>query len=239
MVVFACLGAVLLAAPGTSGAFLSDTEQATDNSVAAGTVDVKLSEVGPATENSTTDDQSVDTATATWLDSEHEDAGGGRDDVVNNTLQIEDGASSRSIGRVNLTVTYAENDSDGPEGNADVTARSMVIETLTYRDQDLVGSVVVDENGNGHVDLEDLTLGDTADNLSTLEGFGSSTGAGLTLAINGEVSAFQGAPDPGGGPGGGSGGASGEGIEFTVIVRCTGGGFSDADRSTDNVVIHA
>lgn len=240
---FACLAATLLAAPATTGAFLSDSTVATDNSLVTGTLDVTLSEVGPATENSTTDDQSVDTARATWLDPSHEDAGGDQGDVVNNTLRIGAGGSSLAVQRVNLTVTYVENDSDGTEANADATARSMVVETATYRGRDLVGTAIVDENGNGYVDLADMTLGDSADNLSTLQGFGAASGANLTLAIDGDTSAFRGAPDPGGGPGGGgtgggSGGAAGEGIEFTLTVRCSGAGFVDDDQSTANVIIY-
>lgn len=220
----ACLGALLLVGPATTGAFLFDIDASTANPLTVGTLDTKLSEVGAATEDSTTDDQSVDTATDTWEDQELSAGALVINDVVNNTLRINNSKSDYAVETVNVTVSYVENDSDGTSGNPDNTSSTLVVTSLEYQNTELVGSEVVDENGNGEVDVQDLTMGDTAANLSTLDGMTAGGSADLTLVIEGNRALLD--------------LSTGDGVDFTLKVRSTGAGFTDRDQSLNNTIIY-
>ena len=222
----ACLGMLLAHPGGVTAAFVFDLDTSGANPVAGGTLDTKLTEVGPATRDGTTDEAGEDGIEDTWQDLEH-DSVLSPDAAVNNTVRIDNTGSSLDADRVNVTVTYVENDSSlGTPGNADETARTLVVESLTYKNTDLLGSEVVDENDDGNVDLEDLTLGETASNLSQLSGLTASGTADLRIVIDGD-SGLLGLT------------GSGDGLDITVIITARAGGFEDADKSRNNTIIYA
>ena len=222
-----CLGMLLAHPGGVTAAFVFDLDTSGANPVAGGTLDTKLTEVGPATRDGTTDEAGEDGIEDTWQDLEH-DSVLSPDAAVNNTVRIDNTGSSLDADRVNVTVTYVENDSEGSltsgtTGNADETARTLVVESLTYKDTDRLGSEVVDENDDGDVDLEDLTLGETASNLSQLSGLTASGTADLRIVIDGD-SGLVGSDD---------------GLDITVTITARAGGFEDADKSRNNTIIYA
>jgi hypothetical protein len=223
----ACLGMLLAHPGGVTAAFVFDLDTSGANPVAGGTLDTKLTEDGPATQDGTTDEAGEDGIEDTWQDFEH-DSPLSSDTAVNNTVRIDNTGSSLDADRVNVTVTYVENDSEGSltSGNADETARTLVVESLTYKDTDRLGSEVVDENNDGDVDLEDLTLGQTASNLSQLSGLTASGTADLRIVIDGD----RGLLSPVG---------SDDGLDITVTITARAGGFEDADKSRNNTIIYA
>lgn len=222
----ACLGMLLAHPGGVAAAFVFDLDTSGANPVAGGTLDTKLTEVGSATQDGTTDEAEEDGIEDTWQDLEH-DSALSSDTAVNNTVRIDNTGSSLDADRVNVTVTYVENDSSlvtsGTTGNADETARTLVVESLTYKDTDRLGSEVVDENNDGDVDLEDLTLGQTASNLSQLSGLTASGTADLRIVIDGDSGLVR----------------SGDGLDITVTITARAGGFEDADKSRNSTIIYA
>lgn len=217
---------VVLWHPATTAALLEDRERSNENAVAGGTLDVALSEVGAGTEDSTLDETDDDTLDETWKDLSHEPTLGASD-AVDNTVRIDNGRSSLAASRVNVTVSYTEDDGLlGIDGNADGTARTLVIDSLEYGNTELVGTEVVDENGNGHVDLEDLTLGTTAANLSDLDGIAVDGTVDLRLVVDGSRQLLDGV------------GAE-DGVDITVTVRAESPTFVDTDRSTGNTIRYA
>lgn len=223
----ACLGMLLAHPGGVTAAFVFDLDTSGANPVAGGTLDTKLTEVGPATQDGTTDEAGEDGIEDTWQDLEH-DSALSSDTAVNNTVQINNTDSSLNADRVNVTVTYVENDSEGSltSGNADETARTLVVESLTHKGTELVGSEVVDENGNDNVDLEDLTLGETATNLSRLSGIAATTTADLRVSLNGGAGLLSGV-------------SGGDGVTITITVQAENAGFADADVSGSNTIRYA
>jgi predicted ribosomally synthesized peptide with SipW-like signal peptide len=209
--------------PGTA-AWLTDSDASTGNTVEAGVSDLKLSEIGPATRDSTTDETRTDAVTDTWEDLSHDETLG--EAPVNNTLALNNSASSLAASRVNATVSYAENDSAlGSSGNPDRTARTIRVVECIYGGTDLVGSEITDENGNGRIDLEDTTMGETKRNLSSLSGVPAGGGVDLTLSFDGDRGLLTGV-------------AGGDGLDITVEVR-THASFVDRDTSRDNTIRYA
>lgn len=147
-----------------AAAFYADAAATRENAVAGGVLDVKLSEVGPATQESTTDETRSDAVRDTWEDANHATDGS---ETVSNVLAVNNSASDLVADRANLTISFVENDSGigATAGNAPNTSRTIGITKFTYAGTDLLASAVADENGNDRIDLEDLTLGETASNL--------------------------------------------------------------------------
>lgn len=211
-------------APATAVALLADTDVSGNNGVDGGVLDLKLSEVGAATQDSTADEQSADAIADTWEDRSHATDGS---DTVENAVALNNSESSVAADRVNVTVSYVENDTDlGSGGNAYKTARTIEVTTFTYDGAELVGTELTDVNGNGIVDAEDLTNGTNAENLSSLSG----VAAGETVTLEVGLSGKSGLLDSVG---------SGDGIDVEVRVRIHAGGFAETDPSTDNTVIYA
>ena len=222
----ACLGMLLTHPGGVTAAFVLDVDTSGANPVAGGTLDTKLTEVGPATQDSTTDEAGEDSIDDTWQDLEH-DSVLNSDAAVSNTVRIDNTGSSLDADHVNVTVTYFESDGSlGTPGNADETARTLVVESLTYKGTELVGSGVVDENNNGDVDLEDLTLGETASNLSRLSGVSATATADLRVSLNGDAGLLLSV-------------SGGDGLTITITIRAENAGFADADISKNDTIRYA
>jgi hypothetical protein len=225
VIVGVVLTAAIATAP-TTVAHYTDTETSFDNPVAATVLDLKLSEVGDPTED-TTDETGADLVDATWADSNHDtDVFGIGNDPVENTLRIDNRNSSVAADSIGIDVTYVEADDGGTADNVDYTASTMVLDALSYSGTSLLGTEIADENDNGEYDVEDLTLGQTASNLSHLSGLSASGTADLRIIIDGN-SGLLGLI------------GSGDGLDITVTVTARAGGFADADESRNNTVIYA
>lgn len=223
IVVVVCVLVAVSTAPGAVALF-TDGDASTANTVEGGTVDLKLSEVGPATPDSTTDETMEDAVADTWEDLNHDKTLG--EPPVNNTLRLDNARSSLDANRVNATVSYAENDTTlSISGNADETARTIEINEFVYDGTDLVGAKIADENGNGRVDLEDLTLGDTRRNLSSLSGVASGSSVDMTVSFEGERDLLTGV-------------GGGDGVDITVEIRAHAS-FVDRDVSHNNTIQYA
>lgn len=218
------LGLAVVVTPPQSGAFFANTGSASQNAIQGGVLDLKLTESGPTNgEGSTTDESEVDTVYDTWEGTAHDSLGG---DNVSNTLTLDNNASTVDATRVNITVTFAENDSSTNDGNVPNTSRTMEVTGFKYDGTNLVGSELTDQNGNGQLDVEDLTLGSNADNLSSLSGVAADESTTLTLYLSGSADLIAGV-------------GSGDGIDITVAIRVHASGFTDADRSVNNTIQYA
>jgi type II secretory pathway pseudopilin PulG len=224
VVVGVVLAAAIATAP-TTVAHYTDTETSFDNPVAATVLDLKLSEVGPATEDSTTDETGADFVDATWADS-NQHGGLLVNDPVENTLRIDNSNSAGAADSIGIDVTYVEADDGGTTDNVDDTASTMVLDAFSYGGTSLLGTEITDENGNGDYDVEDLTLGQTASNLSQLSGLTAAGTADLRIIIDDNSGLL--------GPIG-----SGDGLDITVTVTARAGGFKDADESKNTTIIYA
>jgi hypothetical protein len=226
VIVGVVLAAAIATAP-TTVAHYTDTEASFDNPVAATVLDLKLRGVGAATEDSTADETGADLVAETWADSKHDtDVFGIGNDPVENTLRIDNRNSSVAADSIGIEVTYGEADDGGTADNVDYTASTMVLDALSYSGTSLLGTEIADENDNGEYDVEDLTLGQTASNLSELSGLSASGTADLRIIIDGN-SGLLGLI------------GSGDGLDITVTVTARAGGFKDADESRNNTVIYA
>jgi hypothetical protein len=224
VIVGVVLAAAIATAP-TTVAHYTDTETSFDNPVAATVLDLKLSEVGAATEDSTTDETGADLVDATWMDSIHYD-GLLANDQVENTLRIDNSNSAVAADSIGIEVTYVEADDGSPDGDVDDTASTMVLAAFSYGGTSLLGTEIADENGNGEYDVEDLTLGETASKLSELSGLSASGTADLRIVIDGHTGLLGGLLDS-------------DGLDITVTVTARAGGFADADESRNNTIIYA
>ena len=223
IVVVVCVLVAVSTAPGAVALF-TDGDASTANTVEAGTADLKLSEVGPTTRDSTTDETMEDAVADTWEDPNHDKTLG--EPPVNNTLRLDNARSSLDANRVNATVSYGENDTMfGTSGNADETARTIRIVEFVYDGTDLNGSKITDENGNGRVDLEDLTLGDTRRNLSSLSGVASGSSVDMTVSFEGDRDLLTGV-------------GGGDGVDIAVEIRAHAS-FVDRDVSRNNTIRYA
>ena len=223
VVLWLLIGLVVGSVP-TVFALVTDTDASAQNTIEGGTLDLKLSEIGPATRDSTTDETRADVVTDTWEDLSHDETVD--PEPVNNTLMLNNSNSSVDADRVNVSVSYTENDTSlGTSGNPDATARTIRILEFTYAGTDLVGTEITDENGNGRVDLEDLTLGDTEQNLTTLSGVAAGNAAALTISFDGDrglLSLVE----------------SGDGLDIGIELRVHAGA-DDRDTSANNTIRYA
>lgn len=207
-----------LAPPGSS-AFLTDASTVGGNTAQIGTFDAALSEEGPHTENSTVDEQSVDEARDTWEDYSHENESV---DPVNNTLRIENPSTTYDTDHVNITFTYAQNDSGVNDlvDDSTETAKSLNVSVLEYGGTDLLSQRVTDTNGNGALDVDDVA----AANLSRLGGISAGGNKTLTMSVSGDSTSNNNV-------------AGGDGIDFLVEIElATRTSWRDTDRSTDNTI---
>lgn len=206
-----------------TGARYADTDTA-DGAVSGGVLDPTLSQLGPATADSETTESDADTVTETWADYAH-DTGGG--ETVTNTLQLSNENATVGATAVNLTVSYAENDTaDGMAGNAESTAQTIVVEEFVYNGTDLVNSTFIDENGNGRIDLDDLVVANNDDNLSSLSGIDAGTARNLTITLSGTASLLDIV-------------SSGDGVDFHIAIRANRGSFVDDDAARVNTIQYA
>lgn len=223
LIVVAVCVAVVAGPPPTTGAFLTDTDASAQNAVRGGTVDLKLNETGPASHDSTTDEHGVDVVHDTWEDLDHSTDGSS---VVNNTLAVNNSASSLAVDTVNVSVSYSENDTDlGTGGNPDDTATTIGVEAFVYNGTDLVGTELTDLNGNGKVDVNDLTSGTNAENLSALSGVGAAESVSLTVRFSGSAGLLD--------------SPSGDGIDITLAVCGERASFVDRDTATNATIRYA
>lgn len=201
-----------------SGAYLSDDAAGAGN-LQAGVLDVKLSEVGHPTGDGTADERGEDRLHRTWGDYNHSVLGA---DSVTNTVEVNT-SGDLAVDTVNVSVSYAENDSASDDGNAANTSRTIEVTNVTYDGRDLTAADLTDQNGNGLLDLADLTHGSNADNLSSLSGFGSDGSASLTITFSGEADTLDGV-------------GSGDGVDVRVDVRGEAASFADSDDSINNTI---
>lgn len=226
MVVLISFGMLFLHPVGSTSAYVFDDETSSQNTISGGTLDGKLSEVGAATQGSTLDELLENTLDETWKDTSHESILS-LSAAVNNTARINNSESSLQADRVNVTVSYTESDGLlGTGGNADKTAQTLTIESFTYQNTELVGTEIVDENGDGEVDIYDLTIGGTATNLSQLSGVSAGGTADLHLSINGDAGLLSGV-------------GSEDGVNIQVTIQLEHASFDDSDVSQNNVIRYA
>lgn len=222
----AALAVVVLAllASTTAVALLADGDASGSNGVSGGSLDLKLAEVGNATQDGTDDEQATDAVVDTWEDRSHATDGS---EAVRNALALNNSESSVAADRVNVTVGYAENDTDlGSGGNPDRTARTVEVTRFVYDGGDLLESEVSDRNANGIVDVEDLTNGTNARNLSSLSGPGPGETVALNLTLSGKADLLSGV-------------GTGDGIDAELEIRVHAGGFAESDRARDNTLRYA
>lgn len=207
---------LIVYSPYVTFAFSQDTDQSAKNTLQAGSFDGKLAEIGPATENSTTDESDTDQIRDTWEDYSHTN---GTTDPVNNTIEISNVNTSYSVDRVNVTASYTENDSALLDnGNAGNTAQTLNITTFRYNGTSYLGSIP-DANSNGAKDLDDL-----AQSTVTVDGIPANDSVSLTMEIAGDSSSNENI--------GGD-----DGIDFTVsFTTIVGESWSDTDRATQNTI---
>lgn len=204
----------------SSVALLANTGIADQNPIHSGALDSKLSEQGPATQDSTTDGISADIVSNTWEDQAHNTLG---TDNVSNTLEVNNSASTLTANVVNITISHTENDSDANDGNAVNTSRTLEVTAFSYDGDDLTDTELTDQNGNGRLDVDDLTRGSNAENLSTLTGIAAGQTAQLTIAISGSTGLISGVE-------------SGDGVDIIVKLRVQRRSFADTDYSTNNTI---
>lgn len=206
----------LAAAPPATFTLSRDTDWSAPNSIQAGSFDGKLTELGPATENGTTDESAADRLRDTWEDYSHTN---GTTDPVNNTVDVENPNTSFAVRAVNVTASYAENDSALLNNdNAQTTAKTLNVSTFRFNGTSYKADIT-DANGNGRVDIDDL-----ARTTTTLDGIAANESAALTLAIAGNS---QQSNNIGGD----------DGIDFTIsVTTAVGPSWNDTDRSMNNTI---
>lgn len=215
--------AVVLAVSLASGwtlAGLVDTEEL-DAQLGAGSFDVQLSEVGPATADSTTDQHDATDVEDTWEDYSHPTDATGE---VTNTLQLELTEASSAANYVTLDVAYRQNDTvseSTDDGNA--TAKTLEVVRFEYDGTELTGSRIEDANGNGIVDLHDAARAD----LDGLDGFAPGEPVALTITLRGDASRHRSVD-------------GGDGLDVAVTVR-TGvrDSWRDGGVSRNNTIQYA
>lgn len=223
----AALAAIVVAvlAPTTTVALLADADTGGNNGASGGVLDLKLSEVGNPTQDGTVDERMADAVTDTWEDRSHAIDGS---EAVENALALNNSASSVAANRVDVTVRYAENDTDlGNGGNSDETASTVEVTRFAYDGTDLVGTELTDQNGNGIVDVADLTTGANAENLSSLSGLVAGETVELSVSLSGKADLLL------------DGVGSGDGIDIELGIRVRAGGFAETDPSKNNTVRYA
>lgn len=204
----------------SSGAYYLDTGVSDANTVDAGTLDVKLNETGSTNgHGSTTDESDADVVVDTWEDTNHDTLGTHN---VTNTIRIGNPGSTADVAEVNVSVEYVESDgTGGTVGNADNTSKTIAIKAFSYGGRDLTANLT-DLNGDGELDLYDLTLPGNEDELTGLSGVPVGGSADLTVALSGTGDLIGGVD-------------SGDGVDLTVWINASGG-FTDDDRSEDNTI---
>lgn len=218
LVVSGGLAVALVAVP-SSGAFYADTGASDRNAVQGESLDGKLDERGPTNgQDSTTDETGADAVRDTWEDRTHDTLGR---DNVSNTLTVNNSESTLAADRVDVAVEYAENDSGGTGGNAVNASKTLAVTAFAYAGEDLTG-MLADENGNGQLDVDDLTRGSNVDALTGLSGVAAGGTANLTVAVSGVTDLIEGV-------------GAGDGVDVTVTITLRNG-FRDADVSTNNTI---
>lgn len=201
-----------------AAAFFADTTSADVGTVGAGVLDLKLTETGPATRGSTTDETQRDAVHDTFEDLKHDGS------PVKNTLRVDNTQSSLDAEQVGLVVTYAENDgSGGRKGNAKNTAQTIRLTRFSYQGTNLLNTAVGDENANGRLDVADLTLGQTKQNLATLSGVQAGGTADLIVELSGDKSLMTKVK-------------KNDGVDITFEIAGSAGSFTDEDTSTSNTI---
>lgn len=203
----------LVHAPPAVFAFSQDSDYSLQNFLQGGSFDGNLTEVGPATENSTTDEGNADQIRDTWEDYSHKN---GSVDPVNNTIEIGNPNTTFTVREVNVTASYTENDTTLNNLNAVSTAKTMNITMLRYNG---TNQTIKDANNNGRADLDDLSQ-----ITLTLDGVPANETVPLTLAIAGDATQDSGI--------GGN-----DGIDFTLqLTLVVDPSWRDADESTQNTI---
>lgn len=205
-------------------ALFTNTGLHTGGVTEGGVLDLKLSEVGPATAASTTDDTQRDTVRDTFEDLTYVSS----DTLqIGNTLRVENTASSLPIEQISVVVSYTESDGVvGQSGNANATARTISIDQFTYNDMNLLNTIIQDENGNGRIDIEDLTLGGTKQNLTAISSLQAGDTADLTITLSGDVMAAESI-------------GSEDGLNITIQLQGSTRSFTDRDTSINNTIRYA
>ena len=218
-----CLCTASLGGVPSAAALFIDTDTVAAGSVQAGSLDLKLSEVGPATRASTTDESQRDTVRDTFEDLSHSALLGST--PVRNTLRVDNTQSSLTTERIGLVVSYTESDgSSGRKGNAEATAQTIRLTQFTYKGANLLGTVIRDENTNGQYDVHDLTLGQTKTNLAALSGIVAGGTADVRVVFAGNRGLL------------GNLVRGRDGIDITFQIQGSAQSFLDIDSSTSKTI---
>lgn len=207
----------------SAAAFFVNTDTISGGTAQAGVLDLKLSEVGPATRSSTTDETQRDAVTDTFENPRYGLI------PVENTLQVDNTKSSLPADQISLRVTYTESDRTvnlinvGPQ----TTARTLTLATFTYQGTNLLGTVVQDENGNDQYDVDDLTSGQTRTNLAALPGIQAGGTADIRIEITRNTGLIGGISE------------GGDGIDMELQIEGSATSFTDSDSSTSNTIRYA
>lgn len=164
------LGAVVVLTVGTTYAFFSDSGTNTGNTFAAGTLDLKLSDANEI-------DQ--DSITTTWTMPSMAPG-----DSVSGSMTLKNtgtiAANHVEIGPVTNTVADV-----GIAANPDIDAY-LQITAASYDGDDLLtagGIQLVDSNGNGWIDLDDLESAANSGEGSQLDNLSAPAANGLTTKV--------------------------------------------------------
>lgn len=206
--------------PSLTMAHFHDIDRSEANPVQIGLFNADISEVGPATENSTLDETNADSVRDTWEDYAHQNQSV---DPVNNTIRIDNPTATHPVSQVSLTITYTQNDSglaDDPIDDSVATAKSLNISHFEYNGTSLIGNRITDTNGNDAIDLDDAAAAD----LSGLDGVPAGGSVTLTISISGDARNNDNV-------------AGGDGVNFRVEIELlTEPSWRDTDFSEDNTI---
>lgn len=221
VIVLACAVLLVGAAAMPAVGLLSDADASGNNPVTGAVVASTLDETGPASRESTTDERDPATVSDTWEDTAHPTDGSA---AVENTLTVDAGPATADSDTVAVVVSFVENDTGtaSTDGNGEQTAKSVQVTEFAYNGSDVLSTKLTDLNGNGNVDVEDLTNGSNADELATLGGVSAGSTADIDMTLSGSSTLLD----------------TGDGIDITVAVRTEASSYTDTDRSVNNTVIY-
>ncbi|WP_150123188.1 hypothetical protein [Haladaptatus sp. R4] len=210
----------------TAMAIFSDTDTIEGSVMQSGVLDIKLSEIGPTTHASTTDEHQQDTLHESFKDQSHGGLMG--TSAVTNTLRIDNSQSTLDAEQMGINVSYTEDDGTmGMSGNAETTAKTIQLTEFTYHGSNLLTTAIRDENGNGMLDVDDLTQGQTKRNLATLSGVNAGDTADIRIGLQGDTDLLESLLQPE------------DGINITFKLIASSHSFTDADSTTNNTIRYA
>lgn len=160
-----------------SRAILIDQEVSSGNSLAAGTMDLKISD---------SDEAAGDSLTMTWEGSNLRPGQG----TVSSQLEIKN-VGTVAANHVHITVVNSVTQGSGPGADsADPMDANLEIQTLQYNEAD-IKSYINDKNGNGIIDLDDWENTPLEDFSLELTDLNTDHNLSLTVGLRPETSALD------------------------------------------------